>query len=79
MNRSAFRTPLIAGVILAVIGMVGFAIPYVTAQQTKDVATIGDLKLQTTESKPYVIARLVSEGVVVLGVVLIGAGLHRRT
>jgi hypothetical protein len=79
MNRSAFRTPLIAGVILAVIGMVGFAIPYVPAQQTKDVATIGDLKLQTTESKPYVIARLVSEGVVVLGVVLIGAGLHRRT
>jgi hypothetical protein len=79
MNRSAFGAPLIAGVILVIIGLVGVAVPYITTQQTKDVATIGDLKLQTTESKSYAIPPLVSGGAVVLGIVLIGAGLYRRT
>jgi uncharacterized membrane protein HdeD (DUF308 family) len=79
MNRSAFSAPLIAGVIMVIIGLVGVAVPYITTQQTKDVATIGDLKLQTTESKSYEIPPLVSGGAVVLGIVLIGAGLYRRT
>jgi hypothetical protein len=79
MNRSAFGAPLITGVILVIIGLAGVAVPYVTTQQTKDVAAIGDLKLQTTESKSYVIPPLVSGGAVVLGIVLIGAGLYRRT
>jgi hypothetical protein len=79
MNRSAFGAPLIAGAILVIIGLVGVAVPYITTQQTKDVAAIGDLKLQTTESKSYVIPPLVSGGAVVLGIVLIGAGLYRRT
>jgi hypothetical protein len=79
MNRSAFGAPLIAGVILVIIGLVGVAVPYITTQQTKDVAKIGDLKLQTTESTSYAIPPLVSGGAVVLGIVLIGAGLYRRT
>ena len=35
---------------LVLLGLLGFAIPYFTTQQTKDVAKVGDLKVQTTES-----------------------------
>jgi hypothetical protein len=79
MNRSAFGAPLVCGIILVIIGLIGLAVPYITTQQTKNVATIGDLKLQTTESKSYVIPPLVSGGAVVLGAILIGAGVYRRT
>jgi hypothetical protein len=51
MGRSAMTAPMVGGVILVVIGLLGFAVPYFTTSQTKDVAAIGDLKLQTTESK----------------------------
>jgi hypothetical protein len=71
--------PMVGGVILVVIGLLGFAVPYFTTSQTKDVAAIGDLKLQTTESKSYAIPPLVSGGAVLLGIVLIGAGAYRKS
>lgn len=40
-------------------------------------ARIGDLKLQTTESTSHVIPPLLSGSVLVLGVILIGAGLYQ--
>ncbi len=67
------------GAILLVLGVIGLAMPIFTTQETKDVAKIGDLKLQTTETKSWVIPPLVSGGALVLGVVLIGAGYMRRT
>ena len=73
------RSPLIiGGVVLVALGLIGFAIPIFTTQQTKEVARIGDLKLQTTESTSYVVPPLLSGGVLVLGVILIGAGLYRK-
>jgi hypothetical protein len=69
----------VGGAVLVVLGILGFAIPYVTTQQTKDVAAIGDLKLQTTESRSYAMPPLVSGGALVVGVVLVGAGLYRKT
>jgi hypothetical protein len=79
MGRSALTWPMIAGAILVLLGLLGFAAPYFTTQQTKDVAAIGDLKLQTTESKSYAIPPLFSGGCLALGVVLIGAGFYRKT
>jgi hypothetical protein len=79
MNRSAMTGPMLAGAVLVLLGLLGFAVPFFTTQQTKDVATIGDLKLQTTESRSFAIPPLVSGGALVLGVVLIGAGVYRRT
>jgi hypothetical protein len=79
MNRSAMTAPMLAGAVLVLLGLLGFAVPFFTTQQTKDVATIGDLKLQTTESRSFAIPPLVSGGALVLGVVLIGAGVYRRT
>ena len=78
MGRSAISGLTIGGAILALIGLIAFAIPVFTTHQTKDVARIGDLALQTTESRSYVIPPLVSGGALVLGVVLIGAGFYQR-
>ena len=72
------RALVIIGAVLAVLGVIGFAIPIVTTEQTKDVAKVGDLKLQTTESTTYVVPPIVSGGAIVLGIVLIGAGLYMR-
>ena len=78
MGRFTMNGLTIAGVALVLLGLVGFAIPIFTTQQTKDVARIGDLKLQSTESTSHVIPPIVSGGALVLGVVLIGAGLYRK-
>lgn len=66
------------GAVLAVLGLIGLAVPYFTTQETKEVARIGDLKLQATEHKTYAIPPIVSGGALVLGVILIGAGVYRR-
>jgi hypothetical protein len=42
------------------------------------VARIGDLKIQTTESTSHVIPPIVSSGALVLGVLLLGAGLFQK-
>ena len=78
MGRSSMSGLMIGGVIFVLLGLVGFAIPIFTTQQTKDVARIGDLKLQSTESTSYAIPPFLSGGAVVLGVVLIGAGFYQK-
>ncbi len=72
------RGLVIGGAVLALLGLLAFAIPVFQTQQTKDVAKIGDLKLQTTQTRTFVIPPLLAGGAVVLGVVLIGAGLYRK-
>lgn len=69
---------MIAGLALIALGAVSFAIPIFTTSQTRDVANLGDLKLQTTQSTSYTIPPLASAGAVAVGVVLLGAGLMRR-
>ena len=78
MGRSSMNGLMIGGAVLALLGLVGFAIPVFTTQQTKDVAKVGDLKLQATESTSHVVPPILSGGALVLGVVLIGAGLYRK-
>jgi hypothetical protein len=69
---------VVAGAVLVVIGLIGFALPIFTTQQTTDVAKIGDLKLQTTESTTHSIPPILSGGALVLGVVLAGAGFYQK-
>ena len=68
----------ICGAVLVLLGLLAFAIPAFTTQQTTDVARIGDLKLQTTESKSFVLPSFVSGGVLILGIALIGACFFRK-
>jgi len=63
---------------LVLLGLVGFATPIFTTQQTTEVARIGDLKLQSTESTSHVIPPILSGGALVLGAVLIGAGFYQK-
>jgi hypothetical protein len=69
---------IMSGVALAVLGLIGLAVPVFTTEQTKEVAKIGDLKIQTTENESHVVPPIVAGGVLVLGIVLVGAGLYRR-
>jgi hypothetical protein len=69
---------VVIGAVLALLGIIGLAIPIFTTRETKDVAKVGDLKLQTTEATQHVIPPVVSGGALVIGIVLIGAGLYQR-
>lgn len=69
---------MVFGVILVVLGGIGMVVPGFTTQQTLDVAQIGDLKLQTRESTSHAIPPLVSGGILIIGLILMGAGRYRR-
>jgi hypothetical protein len=66
------------GALLAVLGIAGLAIPVFTTSQTKDVAKLGGLKIQSTEQSTHVVPQALSAGVLALGVILIGAGPYQR-
>jgi hypothetical protein len=75
MNRSPL---VVVGAILVILGLIAFAIPIFTTQETTELARVDELKLQATETTSHIIPPLLSGGVLVLGVVLIGAGLYRK-
>jgi hypothetical protein len=68
---------MIGGAILFIIGLHGFTIPIFMTQKTEDVVRIGDLRLQATEITSHSIPPLLSGGVAVLGLLLLGAGLYK--
>jgi hypothetical protein len=63
------------GAILALLGLIAFAIPSFKTEKTQDVVKLGDLKVQAKNEEPHVIPPILSEGAMLLGIVLIGAGL----
>lgn len=69
---------ILVGALLALVGIIALGMPRFTTSETKEVARIGDLKIQATEDKSYVIPPFVSGGVLVLGIILIGAGIMTR-
>jgi ABC-type dipeptide/oligopeptide/nickel transport system permease subunit len=66
------------GTLLALLGILGLAIPAFTTSRTKDVVKLGNLKIQSTEQSTHVVPPALCAGVLVLGVILIGAGLYRN-
>jgi len=62
------------GAILTLLGIIGLAMPVFTTSQTKDVAELGDIKVQSTERIIHVVPEVLSGGALILGIVLIGAG-----
>ena len=66
------------GVLLALLGILGLAIPVFTTSETKDVLKMGDLKIQNTEQTAHVVPVSLSAGVLVLGLLLMGVGLYQR-
>ena len=78
MDGFAANGLTISGAVLVLLGLLGFAIPVFTTQETRDVARVGDLKLQTTENRYFSIPPLVAGGALALGVVLIGVGVYQK-
>jgi hypothetical protein len=78
VGRFSMNGLMLTGAVLVLLGLAGFAIPIFTTQQTREVARIGDLKLQATESTSYAIPPMLAGGALVLGVVLMGAGFMRK-
>jgi hypothetical protein len=72
------RGVIVGGVALAILGLIGLAIPVFTTHETKDVARIGDLRLETTDSASHSIPAFLSLGALGLGIVLIGTGVYRK-
>ena len=68
---------VIIGAIVTVIGFIGLAIPYVTTHDTTKLAQVGDVTLESTEDTQHPIPLAAAAGAVVLGLVLIGAGLFK--
>jgi hypothetical protein len=66
------------GALLAFLGILGLAIPVFTTSQTKDVAKLGGLKIQSTEQSTHAVPQTLSAGTLALGIILIGAGLYQR-
>ena len=66
------------GALLALLGIIGLAIPQFTTSQTKEVAKLGGVKIQTTEQSTHVVPQALSAGALVLGVILIGAGAYAK-
>ena len=62
------------GTALALLGIIGLAIPAFTTSQTKEVAKVGDMKLQTTEQTTHTVPQSLSLGALGLGLILIAAG-----
>ena len=78
MGQSPANKLVVGGTILLLVALLAFAIPRFTTEQTKDVARIGDLKLQTTETTSHIVPPIVAGGALVLGIMLIGAGLYQK-
>jgi len=66
------------GAVLALLGILGLAIPYFTTSKTEDVAKIGDLSVQATHDVGHSIPPAAAGGVLILGAVLLGLGVMRR-
>jgi drug/metabolite transporter (DMT)-like permease len=66
------------GAVLALLGILGLAIPVFTTSQTKEVAKLGDFKIQSTEQSTHVVPQALGVGALVLGVILIGAGVYSK-
>ena len=67
------------GLIVTIIGIVGLAVPYFTTRETHDVAKLGNLEVKNTEDHTHWIPPAAAGGVLAVGIVLMGAGLYRRT
>lgn len=66
------------GAVLILLGILGFAVPYFTTASTEDVIKLGDMRVQATEEQGHSIPPAAAGAALLLGVLMVGAGLFRR-
>ena len=72
------NTLVLIGAILAIVGVIAFAVPVFTTEHTEEVAKIGDLKVTAKDKDTHVIPSFVGPAALGIGIVLMGAGLLAR-
>jgi uncharacterized BrkB/YihY/UPF0761 family membrane protein len=70
------KSIILLGALLGSLGVLGLANPIFTTSQTKDVVILGGLKIHRTVQSMHAIPSALSVSALVLGVVLIFAGLY---
>jgi uncharacterized membrane protein YidH (DUF202 family) len=71
------RTMKIFGIILIVLGLLGFVFGSISWQQEEKVADVGPLEIETEETRTIPITPLASGAAVVAGIILVVAGTRR--
>jgi Flp pilus assembly protein CpaB len=66
------------GAILALLGLLALVAPEFTTNQSKNVATLGDLKIQANEQTSHTIPTVVGGAALIVGLVLVAGGLYRK-
>jgi len=67
------------GAILSLLGLLAIASPVFTTNQTKNVVTLGDLKIQANEPTSHTIPPILSGAALLVGMVLVAGGLYQKT
>lgn len=65
------------GAILALLGLLAIASPVFTTNQTKNVVTLGDLKIQANEPTSHAIPPILSGASLIVGLVLVAGDLYQ--
>ena len=66
------------GTIVALLGLLAIASPVFTTNQTKNVVTLGDLKIQANEQTSHAIPPILSGASLIVGLVLVAGGLYQK-
>jgi hypothetical protein len=69
---------ILLGVMLVIVGLIGFAYPVFTTSHNEEVAKLGSFKLQTQEQTHHFIPPVLSGGLLGLGAFVIAAGVFTR-
>jgi len=64
----------IAGIALIVLGFAGLAFGSLPYHKTENIAQFGDLKMQVTEKKQFVVPPVISGAAILIGAALVFAG-----
>ncbi len=71
------RTPVIAGIALLVIGVVGFTLGGVSIPTDKDTAEIGPMEISVTQKETISLSPVLSGVSILAGAILVGAGFRK--
>jgi hypothetical protein len=66
------------GAIIGLLGLLALAQPMFTTNQTKNVATFGDLKIQANEQTSHEIPPILSGAALIVGLVMVAGGLYQK-
>src|SRR3984885_7276209 len=70
---------VILGVIVALLGVLALAVPHFTTNDTKNVVTLGDLKVQATVPTSHSVPPILGGAAIIIGLVMAGGGLYQKS